>query len=257
MHYTDLFNDKSDLYARARPTYPNALYTFLAEQCSSHKLAWDCACGNGQSAINLVNHFDHVNATDVSANQIANAFEHPHITYSVCPSEQTPFTSQIFDVICVAQALHWMDFDRFWPEVKRVLKPDGLFAAWGYTWTKLTPDIDAIVQTALLDVIQPYWAAQNKLLWDHYQDVSIPFEPIDTPEFMMTTAWTLAEFMAYLHTWSSTRRCIDAIGDGFFDALYQQLLEIWGDGAQRKTVTFEFCCLVGRNYINSSQSKLY
>ncbi|MEM7738949.1 MAG: class I SAM-dependent methyltransferase [Deinococcota bacterium] len=252
MHYTELFDTKSDLYARARPTYPETLYTFLAEQCTTHQLAWDCACGNGQSAINLINHFDHVNATDVSANQIANAFTHPNITYSVCPSEQTPFKSQIFDAVCIAQALHWMDFDRFWPEVQRVLKPDGIFAAWGYTWTKLTPEIDAIVQTALLDVIKPYWAPQNKLLWDHYQDVSIPFELIDTPEFTMRTAWTLAEFVAYLHTWSSTRRCMDTINDNFFDALYQQLAGVWGDAEQRKTVSFEFCCLVGRNTIHTS-----
>jgi len=246
MHYTDLFNDKSELYAEARPSYPQDLYVFLAKQCNETSRAWDCACGNGQSAISLVKQFKEVIATDVSPKQIENAFKHPYVTYTVSPSEATAFDSEYFDIVCVAQALHWMKFEDFWKETKRVLKPNGIFAAWGYSWTKLSPDVDAIVQTYLLDVIEPYWAKQNKLLWNHYRDIPIPFKSIEVPDFVMKTDWTLAQFLAYLHTWSSTRRCIDAIGDSFLAKLYFELEKAWGNPEQSNVIEFDFCCFVGR-----------
>ena len=31
---------------------------------------------------------------------------------------------------CAAQAAHWFNWDKFWPEVARVLSKDGTFAAW-------------------------------------------------------------------------------------------------------------------------------
>ena len=45
--------------------------------------------------------------------------------------------SQIFhefsvDLITVAQALHWFDRPKFYEECKKVLKPGGLFVAYGY-----------------------------------------------------------------------------------------------------------------------------
>jgi len=247
MHYTALFDDKSELYAQARPSYPPALYRFLAAQCHVTERAWDCACGSGQSAVDLIHYFNRVDATDVSPNQIAHALRHPCIAYAVSPSERTAFAAGRFDLICVAQALHWMRFDAFWPEVKRVLKPGGVFAAWGYSWTRIEPEIDRRIQTYLLDVIAPYWAKQNQLLWNQYRDVALPFEPIERPDFVMETEWTLGELMAYLHTWSSTRRCIATIGDGFFDTLAEQVAQVWGDPAQGRRVAFDFCCMAGRH----------
>ena len=247
MNYLDLFNDKSELYAEARPTYPQDLYAFLVENCRETENAWDCACGNGQSAITSVEHFSHVNATDVSPNQIAHAFEHPRITYAVCPSEKTPFDAATFDLVCIAQALHWMEYEAFWAEVKRVLKPGGIFAAWGYSWTTINAEIDAVVQIYLLDVIEPYWATQNKLLWNHYRDVPVPFHMLETPTFVMREMWDLRQLITYFHTWSATRRCIDALGEGFFNELYRQLLKVWGNAGESKEIDFDFCCVVGQH----------
>jgi SAM-dependent methyltransferase len=244
-----LFDDKSDLYASARPSYPAPLYEFIVGQCFETKRAWDCACGNGQSAISLVDFFNYVDATDVSANQIKNAFNHPKVGYFVCPSEHTPFEENAFDLVCVAQALHWMDYDRFWPEVKRVLKPGGVFSAWGYCWTTIDTEIDAIIQKTFLDVIAPYWADQNRLLWNHYRDLNIPFRMIETSDFEMNMFWDLDQFLAYLYTWSATKRCVDAVGQGFLDEVYRQVLAVWGNPRERKNVRIDFFCIIGRNEI--------
>lgn len=242
-----LFDDGSSFYASARPSYPAELYKFLGSLCSETKCVWDCACGSGQAATDLTRFFGDVRATDVSLNQIENAFKHPKVRYTVCPSESTPFAENTFDMVCVAQALHWLDFDRFWPEVKRVLKPGGVFAAWGYSWMSVNAAIDLVLREAFLDVIAPYWAEQNKLLWNHYQAVALPFRTIQTPDFEMKMRWDLEQLFAYLHTWSATKRCVEATGEDFFNEAYDQAFSVWGNPRERKDVALDFCCVVGRN----------
>jgi ubiquinone/menaquinone biosynthesis C-methylase UbiE len=127
------FADKSELYARSRPTYPEPVFEFLAATCKNRILAWDCGCGNGQASVQLSKYFENVEAIDVSSEQIGQAAPHPQVKYSVSPAERTSFPNNSFDFICVAQALHWFDYKQFWPEVTRVLRPSGIFAAFGYS----------------------------------------------------------------------------------------------------------------------------
>jgi ubiquinone/menaquinone biosynthesis C-methylase UbiE len=129
---------------------------YLSACCQQHQAAWDCACGNGQAAIGLASYFDAVYATDISQQQIANAKKHPKVIYSVQPSEHTYFHDDQFDIVCIAQALHWFDLAQFWPEVKRVLKPGGLFAAWGYSWFSVEAQVDRCIQTEVLEYLRPY-----------------------------------------------------------------------------------------------------
>jgi ubiquinone/menaquinone biosynthesis C-methylase UbiE len=36
------------------------------------------------------------------------------------------------DLIVSAQAVHWFNHEGFYGETKRLLKPDGMLAVWGY-----------------------------------------------------------------------------------------------------------------------------
>lgn len=240
------FSDQSDLYARARPRYPQALYAWLAGQCRGHARAWDAACGSGQAAVDLAEYFDALQATDVSPQQIANAISHPQVTYSVQPSEATHFADHSFDLVTVAQALHWFAHDQFWPEVQRVLKPGGIFAAWGYTWFSIQDEIDRIIEDSLLQVVKPYWPAQNQLLWDHYQNISFPFERLEAPAFEMSALWDVDELFAYMGSWSATRSTVDTLGDAFFARAYQAVQAAWGDRRQKRKALMDFYVIAGR-----------
>lgn len=66
METSKLFDDKADLYASSRPTYPKELFDFIASLVESHNEAWDCATGNGQAALGLSQVFSVVEATDIS-----------------------------------------------------------------------------------------------------------------------------------------------------------------------------------------------
>ena len=77
--------------------------------------------------------FTKVFAAEISQKQIDKAVHSDNIFYSVQPAEQTDFPNNSFDLVTVAQALHWFRFDEFYKEVKRVTKPGGVFAGWIYS----------------------------------------------------------------------------------------------------------------------------
>ena len=109
MSFKDHFSGHSADYSEFRPTYPDALFAGLAHACAATELAWDCATGSGQAAVGLSHYFDKVIATDASANQVAQAEAAPGVEYRVSRAEQTDFAAASFDLISVAQALHWFD----------------------------------------------------------------------------------------------------------------------------------------------------
>ena len=37
------------------------------------------------------------------------------------------------DMVVAGQAAHWFDYPRWWPEMRRILRPGGTLAVWGYT----------------------------------------------------------------------------------------------------------------------------
>ena len=125
MKFKDHFSKQAREYAKFRPHYPPELFAFIAANSPNHELALDCATGNGQAALLLAEWFGKVIALDASAAQIKNAQPNERVEYRVAPAEETSLPGNSCDVITVAQALHWFDLDRFYSEVRRLLRPNG------------------------------------------------------------------------------------------------------------------------------------
>src|SRR5580765_5794080 len=123
--FHDHFSKVANRYADFRPHYPAALFDYLATLAPRSSLVWDCACGNGQAALDLAQRFDRAVATDASREQIASATPHPKIEFRVAPAEQSGLPDESVGLITVAQALHWFELERFYIEAKRVLRPGG------------------------------------------------------------------------------------------------------------------------------------
>lgn len=136
-----LFKDSehSKLYSKYRPTYPPELYDNIIAYCkethSELKCALDVGCGSGQSCVPLKAHFKKVIGIDVSQSQIdqANALKIEGITYKVGSGEDISFLgNNSVDLVTVAQALHWIDTEKFYAEVSRILTPGGALVVYGY-----------------------------------------------------------------------------------------------------------------------------
>lgn len=245
MSFADHFSDKSEDYAAFRPVYPDGVFAFLAEVAPGRDRAWDCATGTGQAAQGLAKHFAAVDATDASAQQVRNAFRVPNVTYSVQPAEGTTFADRAFDAICVAQAVHWFDLDRFYEEVARVLRPRGVIALLGYDWARVSPEVDRQLHERLLTQILPFWPPQVKYLQRGYRDLPFPFARIEAPTFRIEMSWTAEQYLAYVETWSATRAYIAKHGRGILDNTLQGLRATWrGEGA--RTVTMPLHVRIGR-----------
>ena len=163
MSNAGLFSTVAREYANFRPGYPPELFAWLARNCVARRAVWDCGCGSGQASTALADHFDHVHATDVSAEQIAAAKPHPRVSYSVAPAERSSLEDRSVDLTVVAQALHWFDLDAFYAEVRRVSKREAILAAWAYAFFRSDdPDLDRAMAKVGLGTLADYWRPEPK-----------------------------------------------------------------------------------------------
>jgi ubiquinone/menaquinone biosynthesis C-methylase UbiE len=223
----DYFSSQSKLYAAFRPTYPKELYEFIFQYVPEKKTAWDCATGNGQVANYLSSHFTEVYATDISQQQLDQAPHQNNIIYSLCAAETTSFEDNQFNLITVAQALHWFDRDAFYREATRVSKPGSLLAVWGYALLYIEPIIDEVIMDYYNHTVGPYWDNARKLVEDQYQTISFPFEEIPHPAFTIQVQWTLRQLSGYLSSWSATQKYIRIKGHDPVAPFIKRLRKYW------------------------------
>ncbi|WP_342645061.1 class I SAM-dependent methyltransferase [Mucilaginibacter sp. CSA2-8R] len=241
----DNFSTRSDLYAKFRPTYPDGLFAFLLSQVLHRENAWDCGTGNGQVAGQLATYFKQVYGTDISQQQLDNAVQLPNITYSKQPAEQTNFTANSFDLIVVAQAIHWFKFNEFYAEVKRTLKPGGVLAVMGYGVISITPKVDAVVNKLYSNIIGPFWDTERRYIDENYQTIPFPFEELTFPQFTINQHWTVQHLIGYLETWSAVKHYQKQNGTNPVNLIKDELIEAWGKPMERQ-ITFPVLLRVGK-----------
>lgn len=149
----DNFSNQASEYSKFRPTYPPELIEHIVSFTEKLETALDVATGNGQVAQKLSEYFETVYATDISENQLLHAKQILNVIYRKLPAEVTDFENHQFDLITVAQAVHWFDFDKFYAEIYRILKPNGIFAIIGYGLFKTNPNSDKILGDFYYNII--------------------------------------------------------------------------------------------------------
>nr|WP_199068267.1 class I SAM-dependent methyltransferase [Chromobacterium sp. ASV5] len=231
------FGVYSDLYARYRPAYPEALYRWLLPLCPDTGRAWDCATGNGQTALRLGESFARVDATDISSAQLSEAQGHARVFYRECPAEVTPFDDACFDLVTVSQALHWFHHASFWPELARVLRPGGIFAAWGYHSCEVSPEVDKAT-AILMAIIEPFWSSRCQLLWDGYRHAGCPLPQLAAPSFTIVSDWTLEQYLGFLNTMSASKLCKQALGENVLDDALLRIARAWGAQGELRQARF-------------------
>ncbi len=223
----DNFSTQSDQYAKYRPKYPNDFFDYLGTIIKNKHVAWDCGTGNGQVAIELAKRFTMVYATDISVAQLAQAQQLPNVIYSVQAAEKTNFPNDFFDLITVAQAIHWFDFEKFYGEIKRTAKPNAMLVVMGYGKIEVSPEIDTIISDFYKNTIGNYWDKERKYIDELYKTIPFPFEEIETPSFSISYNWSLDHFMGYLGTWSAVKHYINDTMQNPLDVIENQLEDLW------------------------------
>ena len=102
-----------------------------------HKTVLELATGTGLIAKHIVNAAAHIEATDASAEMIAEAKRDTRsakLHFSVQDMFRLPYAEESFDVVIVSNALHIVPQpEKALQEIKRVLKDDGVLIAPTFT----------------------------------------------------------------------------------------------------------------------------
>ena len=247
MSFSDHFSAVALEYAEYRPLYPGSLFEWLTGLAARREVAWDCATGSGQAAVALASRFERVIATDASAGQIGVATRHPRVEYRVAPAEASGLEPASVDLVTVAQALHWFDRPAFYAEARRVLRRDGVLAAWTYGHPSIDePRADAALQRFYSATVGPYWPNERALVDAGYRTIDFPFPEVATPSFEMETRWTLGLLLGYVATWSAVTRFRAARGEDPVEELGEALGRSWGDPETPRRIVWPLALKVGR-----------
>lgn len=237
MRFADHFSAVARDYAGARPTYPPALFDWIASVAPGRALAWEAGCGSGQATAGLAGRFGAVHATDPSQAQVAEAPVLPGVAFRVEPAEHCSLPAACADVACVAQALHWFDRPAFFAECARVLRPGGVLVAWGYQDIVLPAPVRG-PGAAFAATIAAHWPPERALVDAGYAGFDWPFESLFVPPFELAAEWTLPRLLAYFSSYSATKRHREETGSDPVALHAPALAQGWGDPAALRRVAW-------------------
>jgi len=244
--FHDHFSERAPQYASARPTYPPALAAYLATLPRTAGLAWEVGCGSGQLTRDVAHHFTRVMATDPSFAQILQAPAHQRITYHCALAEASALRNASADLCYAAQAAHWFDIERYYSEVRRVARAGGVVALISYGGTRVSAEVDDVLQHFHSAVLGRYWPPERRHVDAHYETLPFPFEQIATPSFQMQLEWTLDDLVAYVKTWSAVQALQKAQGTEQLDEFIARLRERWGAAQTARKVSWPVVLKAGR-----------
>ena len=244
-NFYDHFSGHAALYNKYRPRYPQAMYDWLLSHVPARQLAWDCAAGGGQASLGLAPHFRRVIATDASIQQLKSAPPVANVRYILATAEAAPLPASSVDLITVAQALHWLDHDAFYAEVRRVARSGALLAAWSYQVFSVNAAVDAVLRPFYYDYLGNHWPPQRARVRDHYASLPFPFEEVQAPGFSMRPRWTRQDLLNQVSTWSAVRRHDAATGQSAVSVLEPQLTAAWPDADEQLDIDWPIVLRVG------------
>lgn len=240
----DNFSKQASGYSKFRPQYPDELIEYVVSFVQNKGQALDIATGNGQVASKLSPFFETVYGTDISQKQLDNAIQADNIIYQLSAAEKMTFENQKFDLITVAQAVHWFDFDVFYKEIYRILKPDGIFAVMGYGLFSTNAHSDVILNHFYYNIVGLYWDKERKYLDENYETIPFPFDEITVKKFRNQLSWTFEELTGYLETWSATQHYISKNHQNPIDLIRNELQSSWEKN--NKQVSFPLLLRIGK-----------
>ena len=243
----DNFSSQAETYARYRPSYPDEMYEFIFQHVRERKTAWDCATGSGQVAQKLSLYFAKVYATDISKEQMKHAPQKSNIEYLQAPAENSALPDNAFDLITVAQAIHWFDFEGFYREVKRTAKPGALLSVIGYGMIRMDEHINPLLDRFYDEMFGTYFSENRGYINESYQGIPFPFEEIPAPAFQISYRWSIEELEGYLNSWSAVQKFKEKDGYNPVDDFVPKLQSKVGwEADEKREVVFPIFMRLGK-----------
>jgi SAM-dependent methyltransferase len=157
-----VFGEDADLYDRARPSYPATLVDDVVAMAGPSGRALDVGCGTGKATVLLAERG--LTGAGVEADpamaEVArlNLAPYPRWTVYVSDFEKWQPREGSFDLVCAAQAWHWLDPAVRLQRAHGLLRPGGWLALWWNRPDNSAPGPEAGSTAALADQIRQIYA---------------------------------------------------------------------------------------------------
>ncbi|MFX0580611.1 class I SAM-dependent methyltransferase [Nocardia nepalensis] len=195
------FGAQAAVYAAHRPGYPAAGIRWALEPLDGRHspVVLDLGAGTGKLAEGLLAIGIEVIAVEPDAAMRAELIRlFPQVTALAGAAEAIPLPDASVDAVVAGQAFHWFDAARAFPEIARVLRPDGVFAAY---WNM---DDDSVEWVAELKRI----SRSNAPLPPPEPNAPVPAHPLfnefERAEFSHALRRTAESLTATIGTYSHT-----------------------------------------------------
>jgi SAM-dependent methyltransferase len=129
-----LFDRVAELYDRARPTYPDALFDDMValSGVSDDSRILEIGPGTGQATVPMAKRGCRITAVELGANLAAvarrNLASFPNVELQVGVFEEWPLPAEPFDLVMCVSAFHWLEHAVALPKIARALRPRGALA---------------------------------------------------------------------------------------------------------------------------------
>lgn len=136
------------------------------------------------------------------------------------------------DMVVAAQAAHWFDYDKTWPELARVMRPGGTLAFWGYSDVVFpeNPKASEIVHNYSYGEgnLRPHWSQPGRSIVENFYRDIVPsseyFTDLKRVEYVPATRGLnsgmgtklmgkiskIRDVMNYIRTWSAVHNWQEA-----------------------------------------------
>jgi SAM-dependent methyltransferase len=132
------FGGVADEYERGRPSYPLAAVAWLLGPTPLEVV--ELGAGTGKFTAVLVAAGHRVTAVEPSEGMRAVLAERvPAAQVVIAAAEETGLAARSADAVVAAAAFHWFDRSRAFPEITRILRPDGTLGLVGSRFDQTTP----------------------------------------------------------------------------------------------------------------------
>jgi SAM-dependent methyltransferase len=228
-----LFDPLADAYAAARPSYPDQVLVdierILGRTLSGADVV-EVGAGTGIATRLLLGQGARVVPVEPGPSMLARLLDrNPGLPAIRADGEALPLRAGVADLVCYAQAWHWVDVPVAAAEAARVLRPGGALAVW---WN----DVDAGElrwwqrQQERLERMSPGYRRDyrtrpyaDELRWTgHFSEV-----------VTLTGRWRRRIGIDDYLTWQRSKSYVAAIGDrleDFLDAERRSILRAFPDG---------------------------
>ncbi len=224
------FGPEAAAYEEHRPDYPLAGIRWALEPLGGPSPeVLDLAAGTGKLTTGLRTVGARVTAVEPDEAMRAEfRRRHPQLTALDGTAESIPLQDDSVDAVLVGQALHWFDRQRAFPEIARVLRPGGVFAAF---WNMHDAEVEWVAELDRLSRSQVSFRTRTSEgtvsdpLFEEFEQAEFPHVQRRTAESLAATIGTHShtlvispdERAALLDRITGYLRGVPEIGDGEFD----------------------------------------